>query len=64
MVHALALAHAAESQWPHERLMGASELLDLLETIADNEPAFETMPGPGLVHTMPPKQTVQPKQKT
>jgi len=61
MVHALALAHAAKSQWPHERLMGASELLDLLETISDNEVPFESYPSPGLVHQMPTKDIAKPK---
>ena len=50
-----ARAHAYELHWPIERLIGGDDMLETLQTLADNEETFAEFPGPGLQHRMPVK---------
>ena len=63
MVQSLARAHVCELHWGDSKLVGANAMLDELQALPDIEEPFAEMPGPGLQHRMPEKQTATTEQK-
>ena len=61
MVMTCARAELMELGLGQEQMKGAEEMLTTLTTLAENEPAFESYPTPGLQHVMPTKQSAKPK---
>ena len=56
-----ARAEIMELRPTQPQMEGAEMMLATLLTLPDMEPKFEAMPGPGLVHTLPTKETLKPK---
>ena len=59
MLATCARAEVMEMGLTQEQMRGAAAMLSTLLTLPDNEPDFEAMPGPGLIHHMPEKTTAQ-----
>jgi len=59
MVMTCARAETMELRPTQPQMEGIEMMLATLLTLPDNEPTFSEMPGPGLVHVMPTKQTLK-----